>query len=225
MVYIADINDYNELFFELALRLLPQEKLEETMKISHETSKKETVLAWTLLRFALSKTSFAAFPALAFSERGKPFFENERLFFNLSHSKGRACAAISSVGEIGVDVQKKSSFSPGMIKKVFAEGERSLAENVKSREALFTRLWAIKESFLKNTGTGIAFEFRSLDFSKQCFLERFEKDGFHYSTFSDGEFEFCVCAKEECEQNFEYVPSKELIDFVKITAKAAKGEV
>ena len=53
MVYIADINDFNAQFFKDALRLLPEEKCEEVLKITHETARKETVLAWALLRFAL----------------------------------------------------------------------------------------------------------------------------------------------------------------------------
>lgn len=225
MVYIADTNDYDDSFFENAVFILPHKKREEVVKIKHELSKKETVLAWALLRFVLNKIGKLDFPTLAYSEKGKPFFKKENLFFNLSHSKGKVCAAISDVGEIGIDVQKKSSFSVNMIKRVFAENECQLSENLPDKDSFFTRLWAIKESFLKNTGVGIAFDIRSLDFSKQCLFDKFEKDGLCYNVWCDGEFSFSVCAKEKGEQVFKNVAPESIIEFCKITAAAAKGEV
>lgn len=218
MVYIADINDFNAQFFKEALRLLPEKKHEEVLKITHETARKETVLAWALLSFALAEKGVDVLPGLSFSERGKPFFESEKLFFNLSHSKGRACAAISATGEIGVDVQKKSAFSQKMVKRVFAEAERLLGEKQADKDAFFTRLWAIKESYLKNTGTGIAFDIRSLDFSKQCLQDSFEKDGLYYGVCADKEFAFSVCAKEKGEKTFRVVPCEALVEYCKVAA-------
>ena len=225
MVYIADINDFNALFFKEALRLLPEKKREEVLKITHETARKETVLAWVLLRFALGEKGITVLPRLTFSERGKPRFENEKLFFNLSHSKGRVCAAISAAGEIGVDVQKKSAFSKNMKRRVFTEDECLLGEKQADECAFFTRLWAIKESYLKNTGTGIAFDIRSLDFSKQCLFDSFEKDGLYYSVCADKEFAFSVCAKEKGERVFRAVPCEALVEYCKTAVCAAKGEV
>ena len=225
MVYIADINDFNAQFFKDALRLLPEEKCEEVLKITHETARKETVLAWALLRFALGEKGVTALPRLSFSERGKPRFESEKLFFNLSHSKGRVCAAISATGEIGVDVQKKSAFSQNMIRRVFTEAERLLGEKQADKDAFFTRLWAIKESCLKNTGTGIAVDIRSLDFSKQSLFDRFEKDGLYYSVCAEKEFAFSVCAKEKGEQVFKTVTYKAFVEYCKTAAHTAEGEV
>ena len=225
MVYIADINDFSAQFFKDALSLLPEKKREEVLKITHETARKETVLAWVLLRFALDGKGVTVLPSLSFSERGKPRFENEKLFFNLSHSKGRVCAAISTTGEIGVDVQKKSAFSKNMKKRVFTENECLLGEKQADECAFFTRLWAIKESYLKNTGTGIAFDIRSLNFSKQCLFDFFEKDGLYYSVCADNEFAFSVCAKEKREQVFRAVPCEALIEYYKTAVRAAKGEV
>ena len=225
MVFIADINEYDNSFFEEAALILPQIKKEEVIKIKHELTKKETVLAWALLRFALNKAGKSDFSALAYSEKGKPFFKNENLFFNLSHSKGKFCVAISDFGEIGIDVQKRSKFSVNMIKRVFAENERRLSENLPDKDAFFSRLWAIKESFLKNTGIGIAFDIRSLDFSKQCLFDKFEKDGLCYNVWCDEDFSFSVCAKEKGEQKLQSVVPENLIEFCRITAAAIKGEV
>ena len=225
IVYIADINDFDAQFFCDAQKLLPKRKIEEVQKITHETSRHETVLVWTLLRFALSKKGISVFPLLSFSERGKPFFEADNLFFNLSHSKGKVCAVISAVGETGVDIQKKSTFSKNMKERVFNDSECLLGKKQPDESAFFTRLWAIKESYLKTTGTGIAFDIRSLDFSKQCLFDCFEKDGLFYSVLTEGEFAISVCSVEKGMPEFRTLSPEVLKEYCLTVVKTAKGEV
>lgn len=93
-----------------------------------------------------------------YGERGKPYFENLPLYFNLSHSGDYVLCAVSD-GEVGADIQK---FQPvdemKLAKRFFSESEcqaMARCEETKERQCLFFRLWTRKEAYGKLTGEGI----------------------------------------------------------------------
>ena len=92
-------------------------------------------------------------------EHGKGFFRNiPDAFFSLSHSGERAMCLISSV-EAGCDVQKVEPVRWPVAERVFSETEQAwLRQQEKDGrgDISFTRLWALKESFLKMTGEGFS---------------------------------------------------------------------
>ena len=214
MVFLAEISDYSKEFFEKAALLLPPEKRSEIFNITNKRARNESVLAWTLLRFALAKNNITVIPPLSFSERGKPFFRDEKIFFNLSHSKEKVCVALSFRSEIGTDVQAESDFSDKMKKRVFCENELIVAEGTEKPYVAFTRLWAMKESYLKNTGSGIAFDLKSLDFSKPLLSESFESEGLYYCVFDLDGYALSVCSSEKEKQRLISVAADELSEFV-----------
>lgn len=210
MVFVASGIGLEKNFFEERIPLLPQEKRLWLLKVKNENAKSETTLAWLLLRHALKMKSGEEFPPLSFSERGKPGFEGSFVRFNLSHSGFVVCAAVSSSAEIGVDVQKKSLFSDNVKRRVFCASELENGKNQPDENLYFTRLWAIKESYLKQTGVGIAFDFKSLDFSSECLEDYFEKDGLCYTVREIEGFCFSVCTPEKGKQEFVSVPARSL---------------
>ncbi len=215
MIYLADVSNFKEDFFEKAVLLLPDEKRSHILGITNEKAKKESTLAWILLWFALAQNGISHFPNLKFSEREKPSFEKSDIFFNLSHSEKKVCAAFSFEADIGVDIQVVSNFSDKMKKRVFCENELAVAESFEDSNRYFTKLWAIKESFLKNTGIGIAFDLKSLDFSKNIKNVFFGTDDLFYSVFSLETYELSVCSSEKEKQQLINVSGSELVEFVK----------
>jgi len=90
-------------------------------------------------------------------EKGKPFIiGRENVFFNLSHSGEYVVCAVSD-REIGVDIEKRAKARMEVAERFFHEREvralRPLSEM--DRDRLFFDYWAVKESFLKYTGTGL----------------------------------------------------------------------
>lgn len=211
MVFYTSLDGLDPLFFESRLNLLPEEKQKWVEKTGNERAKRETTLAWLLLRYALKMGSSDSFLPLTFSERGKPCFEGGDVFFNLSHSGSMVCAAVSGKYETGVDVQKKSIFSERVKRRVFCESEIERGERENDSDSYFTRLWAIKESYLKQTGVGIAFELKTLDYSAECMENYFEKDDLCYSVRQSGNYFFCVCTPEKGEQEFRNIPAVSII--------------
>lgn len=224
MIYFSDISDFESPFFEAAIEFLPTIKKTEIKKISHEHSKKESILAWTLLKFVLSDYGSEIFEKLCFTEKGKPYFSGGKPYFNLSHSGNKVCVAISDSYEIGVDIQKESNFSPNMIKRVFSENERNSVAFFGGHNLFFTKLWAVKESYLKYTGTGISFDLKSIDFSKELNQSFFIKNKLYYSTFKIDDCFISACTKENDRQSIKAVPAIELINYVKNNGCGCKGE-
>jgi 4'-phosphopantetheinyl transferase len=116
-----------------------------------------------LMRKVLSHYAGLPSAALEFarSEQGKPYLINSPspLYFNLSHSGNFAVLAVTTLGEIGIDIE---AIRP---RKYLAIAERYyhanelqqlLATPEAEREPLFFKLWTLKEAFFKATGGGIS---------------------------------------------------------------------
>ncbi len=86
------------------------------------------------------------------TERGKPYFRDIPLHFGISHCKGCALCGISDT-PIGIDCEAVRKFTERTAKYAFTPEETALAGG--SDEKL-SRLWSLKESYVKFTGTGLA---------------------------------------------------------------------
>ena len=94
-----------------------------------------------------------------YGDKGKPYFENIPLFFNISHSGEYVLCAVSS-REVGADIQK---IQPANVMKLarrfFSEPEYRALEccgSDREQQGLFFGLWSRKEAYGKLTGDGIA---------------------------------------------------------------------
>ena len=93
-------------------------------------------------------------------DKGKPYFKNVPLFFNLSHSNKYWALAISDQ-PIGIDIQNKlNNKAIAIAKRFFHPQEANL---ISEHEELFFEVWSAKESYVKYHGWGIDDHFK--DFS------------------------------------------------------------
>ena len=92
-------------------------------------------------------------------EYGKPYIPGRNdLFFNLSHSGDYVMCAVSDL-PIGCDVQEIENKDCRMIANRFFHPNEARA--IGDDSLLFTRVWALKESFVKATGRGMSTELSS----------------------------------------------------------------
>ena len=133
-------------------------------------------LARELLREALGQTSDCAPEReIVFGPHGKPYFKGtepdsdkpsegeDRVFFNLSHSGSYALCVLCD-SEVGCDIQKISQPRDSILKRIFHEEERDYILRGGPQEQMaerFTRIWALRESFIKQTGEGLSRSMRS----------------------------------------------------------------
>ncbi len=146
-------------------------------------------------------------PVYEYTAKGKAFLESVECAFNLSHSGDYVVLAYHKTKEpIGVDIQKMRPMRAGMETRILHAKETGpISGDVKEDTCYLNRLWAIKESFVKMTGEGLARDFRTVyaDFEEGTVTT---EDGVH-AMFSVWEWKndyfFSVCSEktEECEIN------------------------
>ena len=134
---------------------------------------------------------------IAVGDHGKPELIMDGLHFNLSHSGSRLLCGLSD-SPLGVDVQQASPFRQALARRFFTEREyRSLLEEGDGGYA-FTRLWCLKESYLKWLGQGLD---RQLDTFELVFSDgepRVEDDaGCRLRHWTEDSFHFALCASDK----------------------------
>lgn len=90
-------------------------------------------------------------------EFGKPYLCSSEMYFNLSHC-GEVNVCAVAEGEVGVDVQK-ICWKPRVLKRACSAEE---ATGIRTAED-FTRMWVLKESFVKCDGRGLAYGLKKVD--------------------------------------------------------------
>jgi 4'-phosphopantetheinyl transferase len=117
-----------------------------------------------LLRFGLAWHLGIAPSAVRWqpTARGKPMLPPETgLFFNLSHCDHFAVAALTSYGEVGVDIEPAGRMveTEEIAGRYFAAEEARWIGEAATSDAKadrFLRLWTRKEAVMKATGTGLS---------------------------------------------------------------------
>lgn len=98
-------------------------------------------------------------PEYGYGGKGKPYFKDYPIQFNLSHSGEYVFCGVSEQ-EIGVDIQEmRNAKEVSLARRFFSEGECAMleyCENDEERSQMFFRMWARKEAYGKLTGQGIA---------------------------------------------------------------------
>lgn len=95
------------------------------------------------------------------SETGKPKLVAPcPLFFSISHSDNQLAIAITTMGEIGIDLEKVAARRPctAIAERYFHPHETDALQQLPAAEQtpFFFNLWTLKEAFFKAIGTGIS---------------------------------------------------------------------
>ena len=161
-VWLLDLTTITPEDSEKFLTLLSQDELERARQF--KLKQHNFIATRALLRKALSRYTHLEPGQLIFSRaiQGKPFLVNTPLplYFNLSHSWNYAVLAVSSAGDLGVDIESKRERSYLKIADRFFhehEKEHITRCDPAHREQLFYKLWTLKEAFFKALGTGISY--------------------------------------------------------------------
>ncbi len=158
-IYIADVSKLNdEKIFSNLLPTVSKARQEKVSKLRFQKDKILSLGAGVLLNLALKDIgcNFSDKDILL-SQNGKPYIENCKVKFNLSHSGTKVMCAVSE-NEIGCDVEKVKDIDDKIAKRFFHNEEYDYILSQRGKEKqkdAFFRLWTLKESFLKITGLGM----------------------------------------------------------------------
>ena len=140
------------------------------------------------------------------TETGKPYLKNLPLHFNLSHSGNYAACAIGDQ-EIGLDLQILSKTSEKLCRRFFTENERQYLRGSPDADRTFTRIWCMKESYIKLLGKGLLIPLDSFSVSPER-LNLEQKDDVHFWLYGGPDFEMALCTRGITEQKPELIKTE-----------------
>ena len=161
-------------------------------RLKNERAYREGLSAELLLNRAVRTVSpEAALPLdIVAGEFGKPELRDGSIHFSLSHSGGRVLCALSD-SPVGADIQRQTEARLALASRFFTESEYRSLLNAGDKDYAFTRLWCLKESYIKMLGTGLNTPLSSFELSEgegglfcvagdgRCLLRHWERDGYH----------------------------------------------
>lgn len=154
MVYIDDcLHDFD---LATALQNISEQRREQALRFKFELGQRQCVLAYQLLKRALREEyGLTGNPLFEYGEHGKPtIVGHPEIFFNLSHCR-EAVACVVSDRPVGIDVESIRSYNDSLVRYTMSEEEVARIEASEDPSVAFIRLWTMKEALLKQTGTGI----------------------------------------------------------------------
>ena len=189
----------DEELFAAWYQKMPPERRQKTDRFRFAKDQRLSLGAGILLYHALSQAGIGE-NMLSYGENGKPFLAGRSdLCFNLSHS-GQVAACAVSERPVGIDIEGKRHFDESLIRYVFLEPEIVWIENhFEDADAGYTALWTMKESLMKNWGTGISLGPKKIcmDMNEpiraQC--EEYPSEKLFFTWFAIEDYQLTVCSE------------------------------
>ena len=122
---------------------------------------KENTTSKDLLKDVLKNELNITNYELTFNKYNKPYLKNRNIYFNISHDKNTT-VLVTSDKEIGVDIEYYT-YKESVMKKYYNEFEQQEIINSNNKECEFTRIWVMKEAFVKMKGQGISYGLQNVD--------------------------------------------------------------
>lgn len=162
-VYYADISG---LELRPALAWLSDYRRKRLEQVKNELAQKQGAGAELLLNYAVRELwPETELPLELFAdEYGKPHLGDGRLCFSLSHSGAYSLCAVSD-RDIGADIQRQKTFNERLARRFFSEEELRHILSADDRDHAFTKVWALKESYIKAVGLGLKMPLDSFSLS------------------------------------------------------------
>ena len=206
--YITNIEPLgDEGLFKSLYDLMPEYRKEKIDRIKSESDKRRSIAAGALLLYGARLLGLSKLPTVETGEKGKPYFKDSSVYFNLSHSGDKVLCVIGDT-EAGCDIENLNrKYDTNVAKRFFSSSEvKALEEttNEDEKKELFFKLWTLKESFVKLKGDGLSRALDSFSFKESCgkivlacedgeddcrFVNRFTDDNYCYSVAFKGDLE------------------------------------
>jgi len=156
-VYTTDIEPYQKVQeLNVLLQKLPLELHTRAQRYRFESDAYAFILGRLLLKTGLESLGLGhLFDKIRIAKNGKPFIEG--LFFNISHTENKVMCALSTKGEIGIDIEKIKPIDLQNFVAFFTKKEMQLIQTASEPLQDFYRIWTRKESIIKALGANLAY--------------------------------------------------------------------
>ena len=161
-IYVVDCTPWlSDKAVEDALPHLDDKRRSRIRRLRVPLKRAQCAAAGLLLTHLFGEKGVA--PTLVYGENGKPYLADKSdTFFSITHSDKWVFLAVSD-GEIGMDAQAPQKVCPRLAARSTSSEELSWVKE--DTEPRFTRLWTMKEAYLKYTGTGLTVPIREVTIS------------------------------------------------------------
>lgn len=164
--YIIDIRCFEDTtLFRQGIEILPNsglwlERKDSINRYRKKEDKYRSLGAGLLLFYILNKYKISNID-LCKNTYGKLMLVNHVSFhFNLSHSGDYAVCSVGNM-ENGIDIEQWSSGNEDISKRFFCEQEHQMVKTYGGD--MFTRIWTLKESYIKAVGKGLSIPLNSFE--------------------------------------------------------------
>lgn len=148
---------------DAALGEISEQRRQQALKFRHEQGRRTSVLAYLLLKQALREGyGITANPLFEYGEHGKPaIIGHPEIHFSLSHCRDAVACAVGS-RPVGIDVESIREYKEPLARYTMNDDELRQIVAAPRPEVAFIRLWTMKEAALKQIGTGISNELKTV---------------------------------------------------------------
>lgn len=161
-----DLTKLDTCMLEFYMQYLPPERQSKALCFRKEIDKKNCVMAYLLLRYGLYKDYGIRTVRLSYRHTGKLYLsDHPNIHFSISHCP-RGCICAISDSPIGIDIQDIHPFSWSIADHCCSAEEKQFLRECNDPAAEFTKIWTMKESYLKMKGTGITVDLCTVDTTK-----------------------------------------------------------
>lgn len=215
-VYMTDVRELDDpVLFHRFYSGVSRERQEKIDRLRRQEDKKRSLAAEVLLMAALKREKGESADALRFSYGacGKPYLEGpeNNYYFNLSHSGSRVLCALAET-EVGCDVEQISGRNWKCAERFLTQqeadwirqntrcGEKLAPGQTEAYKSMLCRLWTLKESFVKNIGTGITSPLHGLSFFMEndqiTVCQKINRGNYYFKEYDlhDG-YRYAVCGR------------------------------
>lgn len=133
--------------------------------------------------------------AIRYNPYNKPYFDNQEVHFNISHSGDLVVCAITDLGEIGIDIEKIGSIELSNFKSMMTENEWNSVNDSLDSKGSFYRYWAQKEAVIKAHGKGLSIPLKTFEIRKN--KTKIGPDNFYLQNISISDEYSCYIASRE----------------------------
>lgn len=203
-LYLINVEQLNDdEIFAFYMSKMSLYRIKKIERVKRQQDKARALGVGILIDEFLKKNGFSEKEMVyKLNENGKPYFQNKcPFYFNASHSGSYAVCAFSD-DEVGCDIERISERNVNVAKRFFAEMESSYILKSNNVQKSFTRIWTIKESYLKYLGCGLtkqlnSFEVVGLEKDKIIIIDNGNKINCCLKEYDIDDMHICVCAKND----------------------------
>lgn len=182
---------------------LSEARKQKVQAYKFEKDRRLSLAAGLILKYGLEKYGIKEKEAaISVNSYGKAYLKDtEDVCFNLSHSGKYAVGAFSRY-EVGIDIEQIQKQSMELAKRFFAPQEYDflMQQQPHLRDEMFTRIWCLKESYIKAVGRGMSISLDSFYFlidQQVKLVKAGEEKEFMFQEAELEGYRLAVCGKEE----------------------------